>query len=1062
MKKVLLLLLMVTGSFYAQVQVNQPGSIVFCDSDNDGFETLDLTVTVPEILGGLSPSDYSVDFYVSMTGAELEDSDSLILTPSVYMMSTGSQTIYIRVEELADGDNFALATLQVTTSALPVFSINDITICEGEVAFLDSGLNGGSYLFQWFLGGSAIPGATAGSFSATSEGDYKLIVTDIVTGCEFEDSAVVTVNPSAVAILSGSSTVEIGETAVVIITGTPNATVTYNIDSGSGSGVQQVVALDNSGIITLALSSFTAYATICITEVSLGLCTTTFPSCFTVVINSTDSINIPDVNFKAKLVSASTSSFNVIARNASGNPIVIDINSNGEIEESEALLVYSLSVRNSGIADLTGLAYFTNLKRLEVDFNPLTSLSTAGLVHLEHLAGYNCSVATANLNDSVNLKTLMLNNNQLTTLNISNLVNLQYLTVGSNQLASLDVSGMTSLVNLDCANNLLSELNINSLTNLTGLNCANNLLTNLSIDNLVNLTGLSFGNSGLNPIEVNNLVNLTSLSFYGGFQTTMDISNLVNLNILTFSTTNLTAIDASNNPNVGEFMVSENPDLTYLNAKDGTPDSFISVTSCPNLIAICTNEEDVEQLYASIIMQGNANPNLSVTSYCDFTPGGDYNTITGSIIYDFDNDGCDDNDAQPFIKISINDGTEEGSSFADELGNYIFYTQEGNFTITPQLENPSHFTVSPVNATVNFLTNNNSVSTNNFCITANGVQPNAEIVVAPITPARPGFDAEYRIVYKNTGNQVLSGQVYFYFNDAVLDLVSTNVPTSAEATGLLTWNYTDLYPFESRSINVVLNVNGPMETPAVNNGDELIFNVGTNPINGNEIVFSYHQTVVGSFDPNDIICLQGDNESPSEIGNYLHYIVNFENTGTAPAENVVVKVDIDATKYDVPSLQLLNGSHAVEARVHNNVAEFIFNNIGLETNGHGNILLKIKSKETLNAGDTVTKKANIFFDYNFPILTNDANTTFQVLSVEEHLRDNSIAVYPNPSHNVVNIEAGSVINSVQVYDIQGRLLMTHLAIDTKTKIDISDKANGIYFFKIYSNNGIKLEKIIKK
>jgi len=1060
MKKVLLLLLLITSSLYAQIPIGQPSDWSACDNGGDGIETFDLTTVDPQILNGLNPSDYSIGFYNSLSGAQIDM--GAIEFPMTYVNTMSPEIIYVRVQEIADPTNFEITTFELLLNALPVFSINDVMFCEGSMAVLDSGLNGGTYIFQWFFNSSAIPGANASSFSVINAGDYKLVVTDIATGCNYEDSAVVTVNPSAVAIISGDSTIDAGETAIIAITGTPNATVTYTVDSGSGSGPQQVVVLDNSGIVTLTLPVFTAYVTICITEVSLGLCTATLPNCFTVVVNSTNSINIPDANFKAKLVSSSTSPFNIIAGNASGSPIVIDVNANGEIEESEALLVYSLSVRNAGIADLTGLEYFTNLKWLEVDFNPLTSLSTTGLVNLEHLASYNCAVGTANLNDSVNLKTLMLNNNQLTTLNISNLVNLEYLTVASNQLTSLDVTGMTNLVNLDCTNNLLTELDVNNLTSLTGLECANNQLTNLVIDNLVNLAGLSFGNTGLNPVDVNNFVNLTGLYFYGGLQTTMEISNLVNLNILTFSNTSLTEINASNNPNVGEFMVAENPDLTYLNIKDGTPDSFISVTSCPNLIAICTNEEDVEQLYASIVMQGNANPNLSVTSYCDFTPGGNYNTIAGSILYDFENDGCDENDAQPFIKMNINDGTEQGSSFADESGSYTFYTQEGNFTVTPQLENPLIFTISPASATVNFPANNNSVSTNNFCITANGVVPNAEIVVAPITPARPGFDAEYKIVYKNTGNQMLSGQVYFYYQDAVLDLVSTSVPTSAQATGLLTWNYADLHPFESRSINVTLNVNGPMETPAVNNGDELIFNVGTNPVNGNEIEFSYFQTVVGSFDPNDIICLEGENEAPSAIGNYLHYIVNFENTGTAPAENVVVKVDIDATKYDVPSLQILNGSHPVEARINNNVAEFIFKNIDLETNGHGNILLKVKSKSSLNAGDTVTKKANIYFDYNFPILTNEANTTFQDLSVEEHLLDNSIKIYPNPSYDVVNVEANSTINSIQVYDVQGRLLMTQLANDIRTRIDISDKANGVYFFKIYSDKGIKVEKIIKK
>ncbi|RZK12335.1 MAG: T9SS type A sorting domain-containing protein [Flavobacterium sp.] len=194
--------------------------------------------------------------------------------------------------------------------------------------------------------------------------------------------------------------------------------------------------------------------------------------------------------------------------------------------------------------------------------------------------------------------------------------------------------------------------------------------------------------------------------------------------------------------------------------------------------------------------------------------------------------------------------------------------------------------------------------------------------------------------------------------------------------------------------------------------------------------------------------LLADDEVKKILNDFVRYTANVDNP-------VIEKFQIDKFKADVQPyfVVVVNG---------NNVAEFIFKMINLETNGHGNILLKIRSKESLDAGATVTKKANIFFDYNFPILTNDANTTFQDLAVEEHLMDHSIAVYPNPSQNVVNIEASSIIHSVQVYDIQGRLLLTHLANDLKTRIDISDKTDGIYFFKIYSDKGIKVERIIKK
>lgn len=875
MKKVLLLLLLISSSLYAQIPIGQPSDLSACDNGSDGVETFNLTTIESEILNGLNPSEYSIGFYNSLEGAQTDV--GAIEFPMNYVNSISPEIIYVRVEEIADPTNFEVATFELSVNALPVFSINDITICEGAAGLLDTGL-GNNYVFQWYYASLPIPGATGSTFYASEAGTYSIVVTHTLTGCSYEDSAVVTVVPGPTASVVDYSLAD----QWIQIEGTPNAVVTYTID-----GINPIsVILGSTGTFYLSMP-YMPNSIFCLTSVTASTipeCTMALSDCIALIENPTGIVNIPDANFKAKLIE-----------------LGVDSNNDNEIQYSEAALqTGTLNVSGSNIADLTGLEAFVNL---------------------------------------------------------------------------------------------------------TGLYCTGN---------------------------------------------------------------NLTQVDVSHIQG-DEFDFSGNPNLQYINMKNGVANTCILLLNeccnyacamfldLPSLQYVCIDENE-----ATTDMFWLVPEEVNLNSYCSFNVGGNYNTITGSILYDFDNNGCDDNDAQPFMKMNINDGTEQGSSFADTEGNYTFYTQEGNFTVTPQLENPSLFTVTPANATVNFPTNNNSVSTNNFCVTANGVLPNAEIVVAPVTPARPGFDAEYKIVYKNTGNQILSGQVYFYYQDAVLDLVSTSVPTSAEATGLLTWNYTDLYPFESRSINVTLNVNGPMETPAVNNGDELIFNVGTNPINGNEIVFPYYQTVVGSFDPNDIICLEGENEAPSAIGNYLHYIVNFENTGTAPAENVVVKVDIDATKYDVPSLQLLNGSHPVEARVNDNTAEFIFKGINLETNGHGNILLKIRSKESLDAGDTVTKKANIFFDYNFPVLTNDASTTFQDLGVEEHLLDHSIAVYPNPSRDVVNVEADSAINSVQVYDMQGRLLMTHLASDSKVTIDISDKTDGVYFFKIHSDKGIKVEKVIKK
>ena len=88
----------------------------------------------------------------------------------------------------------------------------------------------------------------------------------------------------------------------------------------------------------------------------------------------------------------------------------------------------------------------------------------------------------------------------------------------------------------------------------------------------------------------------------------------------------------------------------------------------------------------------------------------------------------------------------------------------------------------------------------------------------PILGARPGFDAKYELKYRNTGNQVMSGAVSIAYDDAVLDFVHSSTTPDSQATGNLSWNYTNLLPFETRTIAVILNANSPMETPAAQCG----------------------------------------------------------------------------------------------------------------------------------------------------------------------------------------------------------------------------------------------------
>ena len=101
-------------------------------------------------------------------------------------------------------------------------------------------------------------------------------------------------------------------------------------------------------------------------------------------------VNIPDANFKAKLLQASPSNQIASTQTPDINGYVttyakIDTNNDGEVQVSEALAIKWLSVRISSISDLTGIESFTNLINLNCSNNQLTSLIVSGLTNLKYL-----------------------------------------------------------------------------------------------------------------------------------------------------------------------------------------------------------------------------------------------------------------------------------------------------------------------------------------------------------------------------------------------------------------------------------------------------------------------------------------------------------------------------------------------------------------------------------------------------------------------------------------------------------------------------------------------------
>jgi hypothetical protein len=85
---------------------------------------------------------------------------------------------------------------------------------------------------------------------------------------------------------------------------------------------------------------------------------------------------------------------------------------------------------------------------------------------------------------------------------------------------------------------------------------------------------------------------------------------------------------------------------------------------------------------------------------------------------------------------------------------------------------------------------------------------------------------------------------------------------------------------------------------------------------------------------------------------------------------------------------------------------------------------------------------------------------FEKLGVEEVAFD-KVHVYPNPSEDVFNVE-GKDMRKIEVVNAYGQVVYNKETRENNVKIDMSNRANGVYLLRVFTDRGIKTQQIIKK
>lgn len=790
--------------------------------------------------------------------------------------------------------------------------------------------------------------------------------------------------------------------------------------------------------------------------------------------------------------------------------IDIDTNNDDEIQISEAQLAYGITLYGSGVTNLGGIEHFTNLRNFTALYEGMISVDLSMLPDLRYISLEQTAVSSLYFNGAT-IRGLWLQNNNLSSFDTSPLAgntNFTGLNLAFNQLTSIDLAPLqscTNLASLRLNDNQLAAVNWAPLagnTNITEINLASNEIAAFDfaqVNEVVNRVDLSYNhlssvdfsqlNHSLEALHVeNNLYDYFDTAglshvdtLYAGSDALHDAKFTVyDFDYVWLKGENINSIDFKNGHNESCFTVSHTCSHMQMRPRFSTfknPDQIMCVDDFPYFSDDGSPLTDrSERNYWSLIMNGEAemaqNPLLGphITTYCSEEPGGAYNTIAGNIKYDCGNSNIN----LPQVPVRMVENDIHSGATTDLSGDYRLYTVQNNVTVTPDLENPSYFNVTPANYTYTFSATGNT-ETANFCLSPKGTHHNVTLSLMPITGARPGFDAQYLIAFKNNGNQIESGAVTFTFNGDILDFVSATPSVGSQTSTTLTWPFSGLGPLESRKIFVVLNLNGPMETPAVNNGDQLTFSAVANLDQTDEFPSdnqsTLNQIAVGSYDPNDKLVAEGSQVAISNAGKYLHYVIRFQNTGTAAAENVVLE-DYLESDLDARSVEVISASHPYRATLTDgNQFEVFFNGINLpassqnEPASHGYVAFKVKTRSGVTVGTVIKNKAKIHFDFNFPIVTNETSTTFSVLATQDFNADRMVTLYPNPAGDVLHVVGQTnAVESVKIYNLLGQLVQTaENSMRAKDfALNVSHLQTGNYLIRMVAAEAVSTQHFAKQ
>ena len=440
-------------------------------------------------------------------------------------------------------------------------------------------------------------------------------------------------------------------------------------------------------------------------------------------------------------------------------------------------------------------------------------------------------------------------------------------------------------------------------------------------------------------------------------------------------------------------------------------------------------------------------------------------SITGQVYRDDNGNGVKD-PVEPGIPNAIVIAMPfERMAWTDQNGYYIMKLPLGDHTVTAGNNVPSILNQDPMERLVLLDTLGQLIPGQDFGIQVNLDVQDLSVSLNWNTALRPGFTSIAHVRVTNLGYDFEVVPLHFSIEPELI-LQECDYEPTITSSGL-EWDLGTITFGQSVEVKCKYQVPVGMTL-----GSEVvtIATVSPNDADTNNNVVIRTDTIVGSFDPNDKQVFPSI-LSPDEgiTGREVEYLIRFQNTGTYLAERVLI-TDTLSTDLIAQSLEFVASSHPCTWFYREGALHILFEEIMLpdsnsnEPESHGFALFRIDTRDQLLVGDQIDNIANIYFDFNEPVITEPAVLSVVLpTAVEAHATIDAI-VHPVPSSGLIEISHDGAWNGapITIRDLKGNVVMRGNVRDRKEMIDISSLASGIYVIDLVKDGRTWSKRIVKE